>query len=107
MVAVMRALLLRIAPDADGTPRYRMSLTNHHILLDGWSLPIVVQDLLSLYVSRDPASLPRVRPYRDYLAWLSARLPEARVFHLFQRFWRPDPAAARALAFSLLTCSNT
>lgn len=31
------------------------------------------------------------------LAWLSARLSEARAFHLFQRFWRPDPAAARAL----------
>ena len=45
-------------------------LTNHHILLDGWSMPVLVRDLLTLYAGGGSA-LPRVTPYREYLAWLS------------------------------------
>ncbi|NEC35722.1 condensation domain-containing protein, partial [Streptomyces rubrogriseus] len=54
--------------------RVRLVMTNHHILLDGWSMPLLWQELTELYVSGgDPVSLPPVRPYRDYLAWLGAR----------------------------------
>ena len=71
---LMRALLLRIAPDADGTPRYRMSLTNHHILLDGWSGPLLMEQLFTLYATGgDDSYLPRNRSYRDFLAWLDRR----------------------------------
>ena len=49
-------------------------LTNHHILMDGWSLAVLVRELLTLYAQQGDASvLPRVRPYRDYLAWLAAQ----------------------------------
>ena len=45
-------------------------LTSHHILLDGWSTSILVQELLTLYAQKgNAAALPRVTPYRDYLAW--------------------------------------
>ncbi|WP_236789555.1 amino acid adenylation domain-containing protein [Amycolatopsis sp. GM8] len=53
---------------------YRLVLTNHHILLDGWSLPLLVSELLALYGGTEPA---RPRPYRDYLTWLSTRDTEA------------------------------
>ena len=47
-------------------------LTNHHILMDGWSLPILVRELLALYADKaDAGALPRLTPYRDYLAWLA------------------------------------
>ncbi|MFX0580695.1 amino acid adenylation domain-containing protein, partial [Nocardia nepalensis] len=46
-------------------------LTAHHILLDGWSMPLLMKDLLVRYATRSDASLPAVRPYRDYLAWLA------------------------------------
>ncbi|WP_442024720.1 amino acid adenylation domain-containing protein, partial [Nocardia sp. 2YAB30] len=47
-------------------------LTTHHILLDGWSMPLLMKDLLVLYATHgDSSQLPQVRPYRDYLAWLS------------------------------------
>ncbi|MFD0415214.1 amino acid adenylation domain-containing protein [Streptomyces sp. NPDC127108] len=43
----------------------------HHVLYDGWSFPMLIQDLLRLYGSHgDPADLPRVRSYREFLAWL-------------------------------------
>ncbi|MFG1665914.1 amino acid adenylation domain-containing protein, partial [Streptomyces sp. Y7] len=52
----------------------RLVMTNHHILLDGWSLPLLWQELTKLYATAgDPSSLPRVRPYSDYLAWLGTR----------------------------------
>ena len=49
-------------------------LTNHHILMDGWSMPVLVRELLTLYAHQgDAAALPRVTPYRDYLAWIAAQ----------------------------------
>ena len=48
-------------------------LTNHHILLDGWSMPVLMRELLTLYAhGGDAGVLPRVTPYRNYLAWLAA-----------------------------------
>ncbi|MEU9029604.1 amino acid adenylation domain-containing protein, partial [Streptomyces sp. NPDC048383] len=59
--------------------RVRLVMTNHHILVDGWSMPLIWQELIALYAAGgDGAStLPRVRPYRDYLTWLDGRDREA------------------------------
>ncbi|WP_137874239.1 non-ribosomal peptide synthetase, partial [Rhodococcus sp. Q] len=70
---LLRMHLVTAAPG-----EYRLVLTNHHILLDGWSTPLILRDLLTLYATDgDPAALPRVRPYRDYLRWLAGHDPEA------------------------------
>ncbi|GAA4471597.1 hypothetical protein GCM10023094_02580 [Rhodococcus olei] len=63
---LIRFLLLR-RPEG----RFSLVITNHHILLDGWSLPLLIQDLLTLYATQDGVEPPRFRPYRDYLAWLA------------------------------------
>jgi amino acid adenylation domain-containing protein len=64
---LMRFTLIRL-----GEQRHRFVLTNHHILLDGWSRPMLVRELLALYASGgDDSALPRVRPFRDYLQWLA------------------------------------
>ncbi|MGA4844594.1 condensation domain-containing protein [Streptomyces sp. G45] len=69
---VGRPPLLRFTLIRLGGQRYRFVLTNHHILLDGWSKPMLVRELLALYAAKGDASgLPRVRPYRDYLGWLA------------------------------------
>ncbi|MEU8845174.1 amino acid adenylation domain-containing protein [Streptomyces sp. NPDC048564] len=47
-------------------------ISSHHLLWDGWSAPVLVRELFQLYASGgDLEVLPRVRPYRDYLAWLA------------------------------------
>jgi amino acid adenylation domain-containing protein/non-ribosomal peptide synthase protein (TIGR01720 family) len=52
--------------------RHRLIVTCHHIVLDGWSMPVLVRELLALYANRgDSSALPRVTPYREYLAWLA------------------------------------
>ena len=58
----VRALLLGF-----GSDRHRLVLTNHHIVIDGWSTPLLIRDLFALYAG---SPLPPVRPYRDHLAWL-------------------------------------
>ena len=49
----------------------------HHIVIDGWSLPLFVAELLTLYRSGGDtaaAALPAPpRPYRDYIGWLAGR----------------------------------
>ncbi|MFJ9426302.1 amino acid adenylation domain-containing protein [Streptomyces sp. NPDC101249] len=67
-----RPPLLRFHLVAFGARDHRLLLSSHHLLWDGWSAPILVRELFQLYTSGgDPAALPRVRPYRDYLAWLA------------------------------------
>ncbi|WP_160103359.1 amino acid adenylation domain-containing protein, partial [Rhodococcus sp. T7] len=69
-----RAPLIRFILIATGPNRHRLVSTNHHILLDGWSMPLLVRELLTLYATDGDASpLPRVRAYRDYLAWMTRR----------------------------------
>ncbi|MDX3452286.1 amino acid adenylation domain-containing protein [Streptomyces sp. ME02-8801-2C] len=63
---LLRHLLVRWAPD-----RYRLVITNHHILLDGWSKQLLVREFSALYAGEHPTALPTVPPYRDYLAWLA------------------------------------
>ncbi|MDQ0937560.1 amino acid adenylation domain-containing protein [Streptomyces turgidiscabies] len=66
---LMRFTLIRL-----GESRYRMVMTIHHILLDGWSMPVLLRELMMLYtVHGDVTALPRVRPFRDYLNWLGSR----------------------------------
>ncbi|HEV2639509.1 MAG TPA: amino acid adenylation domain-containing protein, partial [Actinocrinis sp.] len=66
--------LLRCTLVRSGPRESHLVLTNHHILLDGWSMPLVVRELFELYASHgDDSALPRVAPYRDYLAWLAGR----------------------------------
>ncbi|MDQ0937556.1 non-ribosomal peptide synthase/polyketide synthase [Streptomyces turgidiscabies] len=70
---LMRFSVIRLAEY-----RVRLVMTNHHILLDGWSMPLLWQELSELYAAGgDSSALPRVRPYRDYLTWLDARDREA------------------------------
>ena len=59
---LLRAVLARTAPD-----RAVLVLTNHHLVLDGWSMPLLVREVLTHYVSRD--ALPEPARYRDYLRW--------------------------------------
>ncbi|MFE6337528.1 amino acid adenylation domain-containing protein [Streptomyces sp. NPDC057798] len=62
---LIRFALLRLAPEL-----HRLVLTNHHIVLDGWSQPLLVQELFAHYTGGRPA--PATSP-RVYLDWLAAQ----------------------------------
>ncbi|MFY2860982.1 condensation domain-containing protein, partial [Mycobacterium sp. THU-M104] len=60
-----RVALIRTAPD-----RHRFVLTNHHIVLDGWSLQILLGEIFAGYYGQ---WLPTAAPYRRFVTWLSGR----------------------------------
>ena len=62
---VFRAALIRIAED-----RHRFVLTNHHIVLDGWSLPILLGEIFASYHGQ---RLPAAVSYRRFVTWLAGR----------------------------------
>ncbi|WP_280277314.1 non-ribosomal peptide synthase/polyketide synthase [Nocardia wallacei] len=63
--------LLRLTLVLTADQRSELVFTAHHILLDGWSLPLLIRDLLRLYGSGgDAAALPPVPAYREFLTWL-------------------------------------
>ncbi|SDY29709.1 non-ribosomal peptide synthetase, partial [Lysobacter enzymogenes] len=69
-----RAPLLRFVLVRESARRHYLIFTSHHILLDGWSSPIALQELFALYRNgADADALPRVAPYRDYMRWLGGR----------------------------------
>ncbi|WP_431949197.1 amino acid adenylation domain-containing protein [Nocardia lijiangensis] len=86
------APLLRFTLYRTDSGRSHLVLTGHHILLDGWSMPLLMKELLVLYATGGDASpLPPVRPYRDYLRWLSQQDREGA-----QRAWSEVLAGATA-----------
>ncbi|MEV0252303.1 amino acid adenylation domain-containing protein [Nocardia sp. NPDC050712] len=66
----LRILLLTVP----GAARRRMILTAHHILMDGWAVAVFCTELLAVYrAGGSVAGLPKPRPYRDYIAWLTGQ----------------------------------
>ncbi len=63
--AAFRAALLRTGDD-----QYRFILTNHHIVLDGWSKPLLLQEIFASYYG---AKLPAPVPYRRFVSWLAGQ----------------------------------
>ncbi|MCV7442445.1 amino acid adenylation domain-containing protein [Mycobacterium paraense] len=61
----LRVALIRTAED-----RHRFVLTNHHIVLDGWSLPILLGELFASYYGQ---RLPAAGSYRRFVSWLAGR----------------------------------
>jgi amino acid adenylation domain-containing protein/thioester reductase-like protein/non-ribosomal peptide synthase protein (TIGR01720 family) len=60
-----RVALIRIAEN-----RHRFVLTNHHIVMDGWSLPILLGEIFASYHGQ---RLPAPAPYRRFVTWLADR----------------------------------
>ncbi len=64
----------------------RLLWTHSHILLDGWSVALIIKDVLQLYGALLAAETPQLPPatqYRDYIAWLEGQDQQQA-----QRFWR-------------------
>ena len=92
--ALAEAPLSRLALICVGASEHWLVWSHHHLLLDGWSLPIllgeVFEDYAALRAGPTPVRAPAV-PYRDYVAWIR-RHDAARA----EGFWRRALAGFRA-----------
>ncbi|MFB2923834.1 condensation domain-containing protein [Aerosakkonema funiforme] len=78
---LMRLTLIQLAE-----AEHLLIWSHHHILLDGWSLPLIFKEVLAFYQAfrtSENIHLEQPRPYKDYIAWLKQQdLSKA------ERFWR-------------------
>nr|QEO74426.1 condensation domain-containing protein [uncultured bacterium] len=78
---LMRTQLIRLAED-----RHQFLWTFHHLLLDGWSLPLLLGELFAAYealLGGRPAPASVGRPYRGYIEWLQQQDESAA-----EAYWR-------------------
>ncbi|MCZ8520301.1 MULTISPECIES: non-ribosomal peptide synthase/polyketide synthase [Paenibacillus] len=68
--------LMRVAVVQTADDRCRVLWSFHHIIVDGWCIPIITQELFEHYSAlrqnRQPA-LPAAHPYSRYIEWLEAQ----------------------------------
>ncbi len=92
---LLRARLLRTAPDA-----WRLLLTIHHVVADGWSVDILFRELSQAYAARAEGGAPALPTldvqYPDYAAWQRQWLSGARLEQQI-RWWRGRLAGAPVL----------
>ena len=79
-------VLLRVAVFRFEDEIYRCVWSQHHILMDGWCLPILRDELMHIYVALlngESPDLPPTRPYRHYIQWLERQDKAAA-----QNYWK-------------------
>ncbi len=67
---------------------YQFIWSYHHLLLDGWSLSLILKEVITFYESFQQGQdcyLQRPRPYRDYIAWL-----QQQDYSQAEAFWRRE-----------------
>ena len=89
-----KAPLTRLALISTGAESSLVVWSFHHVLLDGWSLPLVLGELLARYralMQGEPLAVRAAPSYRDYVAWLRGRDEDAD-----ERYWRETLAGFSA-----------
>ncbi len=83
-------LLLRACLFRSGDKKWIFSVVTHHIVVDGWSMDILIRELLLLYkahVNKEPYSLTPLRiQYKDYAWWQQDQLKKD-VFKEHKAWW--------------------
>ncbi len=92
--ALAKPPLMRLTLARTGDDTHRFIWTHHHILLDGWSSPILMQEVFAWYEALrrgQTPTLPPAHPYRDYIVWLRRQdMAQA------ERFWKENLAGFQA-----------
>ncbi|WP_437796533.1 amino acid adenylation domain-containing protein [Sorangium sp. So ce693] len=91
---LLKAPLMRLTVVQVEEEAFYFVNSHHHLLLDGWSLALLLREALFVYKAFAQGAapeLPRARPYREYLAWVQAQDEGAA-----ERFFRGALAGFRA-----------
>ncbi|MBE2202015.1 MAG: amino acid adenylation domain-containing protein, partial [Anaerolinea sp.] len=71
-----RPPLMRLALLQTAEHHYHFIWSHHHVLMDGWSLSLILQEVAQLYEAAcqdEAVFLPPPRPYSDYIGWLQSQ----------------------------------
>ncbi|MCB1054402.1 MAG: hypothetical protein KDD11_02685, partial [Acidobacteria bacterium] len=85
--ALNRPPLMRLALLRGGDRLHHLVWDHHHLLMDGWCQPLLLEELFARYRALSEGhevQLPPARPYRDYFTWLQ----QAEGEESLERQWR-------------------
>ncbi|MGF1938061.1 MAG: condensation domain-containing protein, partial [Nostoc sp. ChiQUE02] len=88
---------------------YNFTWSHHHLLLDGWSIALLLKEVFACYKAFSNSQdvyLEPIRPYRDYIVWLQQQnLSEAETFwrQMLRGFTTPTQLSVNKGARKLLT----
>lgn len=94
--------LMRLHLIRKGDREWVLINSHHHILLDGWSMALVLRDVLAAYETLAGGASPSIespRPYREYISWVHRQdLAQAETFWraTLAGFHHPTPIAIEA-----------
>jgi amino acid adenylation domain-containing protein/non-ribosomal peptide synthase protein (TIGR01720 family) len=100
---LMRCALIQVDKDV-----YYFVWSFHHLVLDGWSVPLVLKEVFAFYEAfcqGENLSLSAPRPFWDYIAWL-----QQQDFSQAETFWKENIkgfTAPTPLAYSQTVDSNS
>lgn len=86
---LLRLTLIQLAEDA-----YYLAIVFHHIIIDRWSIGLLLNEFFSFYRAERTGELlrlPPVRPFGEYIAWLQKQDPAQ-----LETFWREHLAGFTA-----------
>jgi len=86
---VVRGRLLRLKSD-----EHVLLITMHHIVCDGWSKAVLLQDLAELYAAQRAGRTSSLRPlaiqYADYAQWQREQWLEGELLDRHLNYWRSN-----------------
>jgi amino acid adenylation domain-containing protein len=84
-IDLTRDVLMRVAIFQVDDTEYELIWSTHHIIMDGWSLGIIISEFFEFYhsyIEKRPYQLPSIVPYRTYITWL-----EKQDMNATKNFW--------------------
>ena len=91
---LMKPPLLRLSLVRTSDEVYELVWTHHHLLMDGWSIPLLLKEVFVFYGAylRGEELQPALpRPYRDYIVWLKKQ-----DMAVAEQYWREKLAGFTA-----------
>ncbi|HZR42433.1 MAG TPA: amino acid adenylation domain-containing protein, partial [Ktedonobacteraceae bacterium] len=104
---LMRLALFRLTEDT-----YEFLWSHHHLLLDGWSVPILLQDAFvgyEAFCSGREIRLEQPRQYQDYISWLiqqDRRKADTFWQHQLEGFTEPTLLSNDRVSFGAIASSE-
>ncbi|HHL31124.1 MAG TPA: amino acid adenylation domain-containing protein, partial [Oceanospirillales bacterium] len=89
--------LLRFRQWHLGGGQYRILFSDHHALTDGWSMPLLFNQVLEFYYARVNKRTPHMAdavPYRNYVQWLAQQDKNKA-----QAFWQEELAGIETATY--------
>ncbi len=92
-VEMVRSLLVKLPSEVGSPNMHLIVISIHHAITDGWSIPIIIRDLLTAYReyaagAEEPTGLPHLPlDYADYAVWQWQHLEMGGHLELQLEYW--------------------